>query len=357
LHDHAAHMRKTGSFLRWAGVLAVVALVVLASTSLLQHLVKPHEKASYFFLLAFFVGISTSFTAILGAFLIELLLTGWAGSSLKVLWSGRGSMKLDVVATLVTQLPHKHLDYILSLGLIYLIGTRLPKPAGISIAHWLPSWGLQVGCALLLSSLVSYWIHRFQHSIPALWALHKFHHSADQLAILTTARDTKLSGAVDSALRVLPIAILSVPVAAKPTMDSPQYLLFVIFFLFTALTRLNSFLNHSNLDLGYGWIGRWLLVSPRMHRVHHCTLPSYYNRNFSFDLVLWDRMFGTYALCEDAAQLPIGLVNNPFNSGGSFKEVLRDYFLTTYIEFWQAVRKGPRAWLPTRLVSDSPSQS
>src|ERR1700761_2573566 len=41
------------------------------------------------------------------------------------------------------QLPHKYLDYVLSLGLVYLIGTRLPRPAGISVAHWLPSWGLQ----------------------------------------------------------------------------------------------------------------------------------------------------------------------------------------------------------------------
>ena len=351
-------MRKVRRLACWVGILVAVALVLLtSSSSLLQLVVKAHEKAPYNFLLLFLAGIASTVTAILAAYLIELLLTGWVGSSLEALWKARASMKLDVLATLVMQLPHKHFDYILSLGLVYIIATRLPQPTGISVAHWLPSWGLQAGLALLLSSLVSYWTHRLEHSIPALWALHKFHHSADRLAILTTFRDTKLTGAFDAALRILPIAILSVPIAAKPTPASPAYVLAGIYFLFTALTRLNSFLIHSNLDLGYGWVGRWLLVSPRMHRVHHSSSPAYYNRNFSFDLVLWDRIFGTYARCDDAAQLSVGLIDNPFNSSGSLRGVLRDYFLTTYVEFWHAVRKGPKAWLPARPVNDRQLQT
>ena len=330
------------------GILAVFALVLVTSSNLLQHLAQTHEQARYFLLLSFFIGIGASLTAMLAAYLLELLLMGWVGSSLEALWKARTSVRLDVLAALVMQLRDKHLDYILSLGLLYFIATRLPRSSGISIAHWLPSWGLQVGCALLLSSLLSYWIHRLQHSIPALWALHKFHHSAERLAILTTARDTKLSLAVDSVLRVLPLAILSVPVAVKPTAASPAYVLVGIYFLFTALTRFNSFLIHSNLDLGYGWVGRWLFVSPRMHRVHHSNSPAFYNRNFSFDFVLWDRLFGTYTLCEEAAQLPIGLLDNPFNTDGSLKGVLRAYFLTTYVEFWRAVKQGRKAWRPMR---------
>jgi sterol desaturase/sphingolipid hydroxylase (fatty acid hydroxylase superfamily) len=341
-------MRKVRVLAVWFGILAVGALVLLSSSSMLQHLAQAHENAPYFFLLSFLIGIGATFTAMVAAYLLEWLLGGWAGSSLEALWKARASMKLDVLAALVMQLPHKHLDYILSLGLLYLIGTRSPHPTGLStsVMHMLPSWGLQAGCALLFTSLVSYWIHRVQHSIPALWALHKFHHSADRLAILTTFRETKLSGAVDAALRVLPLAILTVPIAAKPTSASPAFVLVGIYFLFTALTRLNSFIIHSNLDLGYGWIGRWLLVSPRMHRLHHCASPAYHNRNFSFDLVLWDRLFGSYAMCDDVARQPVGLIDNPFNSSDSLKGVLRDYFLTPYVEFWRAVRVGLKAWLP-----------
>lgn len=347
------HMRKVKLLMCGVSILGAIALVLVTSSNLTQHLVAAHQKAAYISVLSLIVGIGATFTAVLAAYLIELLLLGWVGSSLEALWKARSSMKLDVVATLVMELPHKYFDYILSLGLLYIIGTRLlPHASGISVAHWLPSWGLQAGCALLLSSLVNYWIHRLQHSIPALWALHKFHHSADRLAILTAFRSTKLDGALGSALRVFPIALLSVPVAAKPTSASPWYVLAAIYFLFVALTRLNSFLIHSNLDLDYGWVGRWLLVSPRMHRIHHSDSPDYHNRNFSFDLVLWDRVFGTYVLSDTAAQLSVGLIDNPFNSGNSLKGVLRDYFLTTYIEFWREVRKGHKAWLPARFDND-----
>lgn len=330
----------------WVGVLAAVAFVLLTGGSLLQRLIAPHQGAPYFFVLSLLVGIGASFWAMLAAYVIELLMVGWAGSSLETLWKARASIKLDVLAALVTQLPHKYLDYVLSLGLLYFIGTRLPQPSGISVAHWLPTWGLQVGCAMLLSSLVSYWIHRLQHSIPALWSLHQFHHSADRLAILTTFRGNKLEGAVDSALRILPVAMLSVPVAAAPTLPNPAYALVVIYFLFTALTRLNSFLIHSNLDSGYGWVGRWLIVSPQMHRIHHSNSPDYFNRNFSFDLVLWDRLFGTYVESDKGAQMPVGLIDSPFNSSDSLKGVLKDYFITTYVEFWRAVKRGPKAWVP-----------
>jgi len=338
-------MKKRKGLLCWFVFPPACALALLASSTMVQHLATTHEKAPYHFLLSFIAGMGATWAAMLAAYLIEWSLIGWAGSSLEALWKFRASMKLDVIATLVMQLPHKHLDYILSLGILYAIGTAGSiQPASISVAHMLPSWGLQAGCALLLSSLVSYWIHRLQHSIPALWALHKFHHSADRLSIATAFRDTKLNGGVDAVLRVLPLAILSVPVAAKPTSASPAFVLVTIYFMYQALTRINAFLNHSNADLSYGWVGRWLIVSPRMHRIHHSTSPAYYNTNFSFDLVLWDRIFGTYATCDEAAQLSVGLVDNPFNSNDSFKGVLRDYFLTTYTEFWHSAKQGYKAW-------------
>ena len=104
-----------------------------------------------------------------------------------------------------------------------------------------------------------------------------------------------------------------------------------------------------------GWIGSWLFVSPRMHRLHHATAPEFYNKNFTFDLVIWDRLFGTYASCDakTAAELPLGLVDGPFNSSATIKGVLRDYFLTTYGLFWRALRKGFSAWRPAASFGET----
>ena len=53
-----------------------------------------------------------------------------------------------------------------------------------------------------------------------------------------------------------------------------------------------------------------IVVPPRMHRLHHARPASYHDRNFTFDLVIWDRLFGTYAACApgtDPLTLPLGL--------------------------------------------------
>jgi sterol desaturase/sphingolipid hydroxylase (fatty acid hydroxylase superfamily) len=143
---------------------------------------------------------------------------------------------------------------------------------------------------------------------------------------------------------------LTAPVALKPGFGSPWFIIVAAYFLYRTFNRVNQYLLHSNLTTDYGWVGRWLLVSPRMHRLHHATNPEYYNTNFTFDLVLWDRLFGTYTSCDAASLRAIstGLHHDPFNSGRSLRALLRDYFLTTYIIFWREVRKGVTAWLPAR---------
>ncbi|HMA52249.1 MAG TPA: hypothetical protein VKP60_20965, partial [Magnetospirillaceae bacterium] len=43
----------------------------------------------------------------------------------------------------------------------------------------------------------------------------------------------------------------------------------------------------------WGWFGRWVLVSPLHHRLHHSRNPDDYGANFGTMLV-WDHLFGTF---------------------------------------------------------------
>jgi sterol desaturase/sphingolipid hydroxylase (fatty acid hydroxylase superfamily) len=218
----------------------------------------------------------------------------------------------------------------------------------------LPLWGLQITLLVLCGSFISYWMHRLEHTIPALWALHKFHHSADRMSMLTSARQTQLAKGVEEVLLLIPLALLGNPIAPKPVVGSLSFVIVAIYAAFRTFTTINMYLCHSNLTTDYGWIGRWLLVSPRMHRLHHAASRSYHDKNFTFDLVIWDRLFGTYATCDAlaVANLPLGLDENPFNSRDTIKGVLRSYFLTPYLVFWYELRKGLKAWLPARLDRD-----
>jgi hypothetical protein len=158
---------------------------------------------------------------------------------------------------------------------------------------------------------------------------------------------------VEQFLPLLFLALVTEPVAAKPGAGTALFALFAVYIAYRCFIRVNQYLCHSNLTTGYGWIGRWLLVSPRMHRLHHAVAPEYHDKNFTFDLVIWDRLFGTYATCQDAdmASISLGLELGPFNGDGTIKGVLRDYFVTTYVVFWQSLRTGINAWLPGRRGS------
>ena len=52
-------------------------------------------------------------------------------------------------------------------------------------------------------------------------------------------------------------------------------------------------LQHSQLPWNFGWVGRWIIVSPRGHQIHHSIDEEHRDLNFSV-CPLWDRMFGTW---------------------------------------------------------------
>jgi sterol desaturase/sphingolipid hydroxylase (fatty acid hydroxylase superfamily) len=319
----------------------------------LQDFAGAHHDLAYYFALAFLLAIPARIIALAAAYLLELLFVGWSRSSLKMLWEPRTSVRLDVLSILVMLLlPQKHLRYLLSFGLLYLLDVYAAQRFDLSLTRFLALWELQVVGFVLLQSFVQYWLHRLEHTIPALWALHKFHHSADRMTILTSARQTQFTRGVEAGLVFLPMALLTSPAERWPATNSPLFVLALLILAYQTFILINGYLCHSNLRTGYGWLGRWLIVSPRMHRLHHATTPAYHNKNFSNDLVIWDRLFGTYATCDaatDIATVPIGLDDNPFNEPTTMGGALRVYFLTTYVVFWQELKKGFVAYLPVRF--------
>jgi len=333
--------------------LCACGLLVVSGSAQLHQLVSARSEAPFFLALSFFWAIPTSLITLMAGYQIEWLLVGWSHSSLKLLWEGRASVKLDALSIAMNFLPHRLLGYVLSLGLLYVIDTHAAQTTSISITPYLPSWGIQIACVLLFQSFISYWLHRLEHSIPALWALHKFHHSADRMSILTSERQTDLMKGVEETVRFLPYALVAESGISKPAPGNAAFILVVAYFAYRTFLRVNGYLVHSNLSTDYGWVGRWLLVSPRMHRLHHATSAEYHNKNFTFDFVLWDRLFGTYATCKSSAveHISLGLDDNPFNGDKTAKAVLRNYFLTPYIVFFQALRAGFGAWLPARFTA------
>jgi sterol desaturase/sphingolipid hydroxylase (fatty acid hydroxylase superfamily) len=82
--------------------------------------------------------------------------------------------------------------------------------------------------------------------------------------------------------------------------------------------------HHSNVDLPFA-LERWLskiIVTPRMHGIHHSLVPEELNSNWSSGLTLWDRIHRTLRLNVPQNQLALGVAAYPDASEITYPKLL-----------------------------------
>jgi len=67
-----------------------------------------------------------------------------------------------------------------------------------------------------------------------------------------------------------------------------------------------QFFLHTELSPGFGSF-EWIFNTPSHHRVHHASDAEYLDRNFGGILIVFDRLFGTFAEAPDGKPLTYGL--------------------------------------------------
>ena len=144
-----------------------------------------------------------------------------------------------------------------------------------------PGWA-EAPLALLLLDLAIYVQHRVFHAVPALWRLHRTHHTDLDLDVSSGGRFHPLEISLSLGFKLLVILALG----ASP----------LVVLVFEVTLNASALFNHSNVRLpaGVERILRWLVVTPDLHRVHHSILRRETNSNFGFNFPWWDRLFGTY---------------------------------------------------------------
>lgn len=179
----------------------------------------------------------------------------------------------------------------------------------------LPFWFELLMTLVLLDCLV-YWQHRLFHRVPALWRLHRMHHTDTGVDVTTSLRFHPLEIALSLAIKSSVVYLLGAPVAAV--------------LLFEVLLNGLAMFNHSNLSLPnrIDQLLRKAVVTPDMHRVHHSVLADEHNRNFGFNLSCWDRWFGSYTAQPRAGhqQMRLGLIETNQQQTGSLMWMLKQPF-------------------------------
>ena len=164
-----------------------------------------------------------------------------------------------------------------------------------------PYW-LKVLIALLVLDLAIWFQHLVSHKVPIFWRLHQVHHADRDIDVTTAVRFHP----VEIALSMLWKIAIVVPLGASP---------FAVF-LFEVILNACAMFNHANIALP-AWLDRGLrifIVTPDMHRVHHSVLRSEHDRNFGFNLSLWDRLFRTYRAEPEAGQQGMTIGLTPYQS-------------------------------------------
>ena len=140
---------------------------------------------------------------------------------------------------------------------------------------------LQFFCALFLTDLAQYTMHRFFHLNRIAWRFHAIHHSIKSLDWLAGSRLHLIDIFVTRAFAFIPLYVMGFSEKVTVTV--------VIFIAFQAVFI------HSNTNLNFGFL-KYIFATPQYHHWHHSDDPKTYNKNFAVHLPLIDLMFGTYYL-------------------------------------------------------------
>lgn len=132
--------------------------------------------------------------------------------------------------------------------------------------------------AFLLLDLVYYVQHRLEHAVPLLWAIHAVHHQSRDYNLSVSFRVGALSSLSTLCFHAF-LALAGVKAglyAAVVTVHA------VLLFSLHARTK---------FTLGPGRF----FNAPVFHRVHHGRDDAYVDKNFGGVLLVFDRLFGTFA--------------------------------------------------------------
>jgi len=249
---------------------------------------------------AFSCGFATFCLALGTAYGVEIYIIGYENSSLRMLLRWERQIRYDLFFTLLPWTPfYALIGYCMTPG-----ANQGDWPWMVFVKNTFPVaaiaiFPLQIVAVELTSSFLQYWQHRTINNVPIFWEAHKLHHSAEEMTTLSMSRETPFTVLLNGTLIAISTAIVGGYLfPAEPT--KIDYLVMLLYVGYQTFHALNQFLIHWNLNISYGWFGRYFMVSPANHRIHHSILREHWGKIFSVGLVLSDRVFGTYHEGTDA---------------------------------------------------------
>jgi sterol desaturase/sphingolipid hydroxylase (fatty acid hydroxylase superfamily) len=148
----------------------------------------------------------------------------------------------------------------------------------------------------VLDDFAYYWFHRASHECRFWWAAHVNHHSSQHYNLSTAIRQPWTGVLVGTWAPWFPLVLLGFP---------PEMI-----FVQSGFSLLYQFWLHTESIRRMPRWFEYLFNTPSHHRVHHAANPRYVDRNYGGTLMVWDRLFGTFAAESDQEPCRYGLIKN-----------------------------------------------
>ena len=191
--------------------------------------------------------------------------------------------------------------------LAFAVAMVVVRPAALAVLEWAEGkpFGLihmvsmpvaaQFALSFLLMDLTFYWWHVANHRIPFLWRFHNVHHIDPDLDVSTAFRFHVGEVALSAGFRVVQVSAIG-----------PSAWMFAVYEL---VFQANTAFHHSNvrLPIRIERLLNLMLVTPRMHGIHHSQVRDEANSNYSVVFSWWDRLHRTLGLNIPQSDLAIGV--------------------------------------------------
>ena len=174
---------------------------------------------------------------------------------------------------------------------IFLLYIYLYQFKFITVNELLPTWAVWI-VTFVMIDFVYYWYHRFSHRVRFMWAVHMNHHSSEEMNFTVSLRQAWFGP-----ITKVPFFIVMPLIGFDP----------IITAVAGVASTLWGVIGHTQ------WIRRlgvleYILVTPSSHRVHHGSNECYIDKNYGNLLIVWDRLFGTFA--EEIEPVRFGIREN-----------------------------------------------
>jgi len=191
--------------------------------------------------------------------------------------------------------------------------------------------------AVMAADFSYYWMHRIEHKVRFLWAIHSVHHSSKEFDLTTGLRLAWVEGLFEWAFFV-PMVLLG--------FDVVQVTMGIV-----VVVAYQTWIHTEHIGK-LGYLDK-IINTPSVHRVHHGSNVKYIDKNFGGILMLWDKLFGTYQAEEE--KVMYGLLQNIDTSNPisinfyEWKEMFKDIRKAkSFKDKWKYILKPP-GWSPSTI--------